>query len=154
MVYLSGENFIKYKKLRDSNHVLLFMESPQRTKAAHVTHPSSSTKPAALRELLATRWHYKKAKKKKKSKPLFEDNVQWQTSHTVTSSWQEPTCPCRFGGISSCPILPSQDFLRPSKELDFCLLQTHPLETFRRCKISPSIQRKIFSSPQGTGKEI
>lgn len=93
MVYLSGENFIKYKKLRDSNHVLLFMESPQRTKAAHVTHPSSSTKPAALRELLATRWHYKKAKKKKKAslclKTTCNDKLHTQ-SHPAGKSQPVP----------------------------------------------------------------
>lgn len=33
---------------------------------------------------------------------------------------QEPTCPCSYGGISSCPVLPSQDFLLPVSWIFVC----------------------------------
>lgn len=41
--YLSGENLTNYEELQDINCVLLFVENPQRTRAAHITHPSRST---------------------------------------------------------------------------------------------------------------
>lgn len=33
---------------------------------------------------------------------------------------QEPICPCRYGGIRSCPVLPSQDFLLPVSWIFVC----------------------------------
>lgn len=82
--------------------------------------------PAAPRELLATGWYHKT------TKTLIVWRKQAMTGKL--SRWQELTCPCRYGGISSCPALPSQDFSLPHKELDFCcyIPQGH-LEDVKHC---------------------
>lgn len=73
--------------------------------------------PAAPRQLMATGWYHKT------TKTLFEE-----------SNWQEPTRPHRYGGIGSCPALPSQHFSLPCEELDFCcyIPQGH-LEDVKHC---------------------